>query len=115
MTRPPGRYWLSPNKLRLVDSILIAVSIALCMAAENERQAEDLVKPHLEMTPRLIVGMLLATMGLFIAASSGIGGGGMLVPIYILVSQPHPPKHTLVCCRRSLSVSGGDQGAPGGN
>lgn len=35
-------------------------------------------------------GTILVTLGLMIAASGGIGGGGMLVPLYILVMGFHP-------------------------
>ncbi|CAN0243636.1 unnamed protein product, partial [Discosporangium mesarthrocarpum] len=39
-------------------------------------------------------GVGLATVGLMIAAAGGIGGGGILVPLYILVLQFHP-KHAI--------------------
>lgn len=34
-----------------------------------------------------IVTVLLATLGLMIAAAGGIGGGGMLVPLFVLCSK----------------------------
>lgn len=41
-----------------------------------------------------IAGVSLACVGLMIAAAGGIGGGGILVPLYILVLQFHP-KHAI--------------------
>jgi len=40
------------------------------------------------------VGFLCATIGLMVAAGGGIGGGGILVPIYILVMK-FSPKHAI--------------------
>ncbi len=47
---------------------------------------------HKELFPLDIsdkLGLLLASLGLMIAAGGGIGGGGMLVPIYALVMKFH--------------------------
>ena len=41
-----------------------------------------------------VIGFSLAIVGLVIAAGGGIGGGGILVPIYILVLQ-FSPKHAI--------------------
>ena len=41
-----------------------------------------------------ISGFFLATLGLMIAAGGGIGGGGVLVPIYILIMK-FSPKHAI--------------------
>ena len=41
-----------------------------------------------------IVGFFCAAMGLFIAAGGGIGGGGILVPVYILI-MGFLPKHAI--------------------
>lgn len=56
------------------------------------------------------LGFFLAIIGLMIAAGGGIGGGGILVPIYILI-MGFSPKHgeTVVpfifdLCRRMLSL-----------
>ena len=78
---------LSAKWIRWIDVVLIFVSVALVMATDMKKE-EDIVKPQLEATARMFVGIFLAIIGLFIAASSGIGGGGILVPIYILVSPP---------------------------
>jgi hypothetical protein len=50
----------------------------------------------LSMADRL--GFTLAIIGLMIAAGGGIGGGGILVPIYILVMGFSPKHGTLVGC-----------------
>jgi uncharacterized membrane protein YfcA len=44
----------------------------------------------LPMEPRDIFGFLLASMGVTLAAGGGIGGGGLVVPIYILVMGLSP-------------------------
>jgi len=49
-------------------------------------------------------GFILATMGLMIAAGGGIGGGGILVPIYILV-MGFSPKHAIPLS--NITVFGG--------
>lgn len=40
------------------------------------------------------IGFFLATLGLMVAAGGGIGGGGILVPVYILV-MGFTPKHAI--------------------
>ena len=37
------------------------------------------------------MGYGFAAISLFIAAGGGIGGGGILVPLYILLLGAHPP------------------------
>lgn len=44
----------------------------------------------LPLEPRDIFGFLLASMGITLAAGGGIGGGGIVVPIYILVTGLSP-------------------------
>jgi len=51
-----------------------------------------------------IVGFLFASFGLVIAAGGGIGGGGILVPIYILIFG-FKPKHAIPLS--NVSVLGG--------
>jgi hypothetical protein len=36
------------------------------------------------------IGFILAILGLMVAAGGGVGGGGIIVPIYVLVSPIHP-------------------------
>jgi uncharacterized membrane protein YfcA len=51
-----------------------------------------------------IAGFILASMGLIVAAGGGIGGGGMLVPIYIMVMK-FSPKHAVALS--NVTVFGG--------
>jgi hypothetical protein len=46
------------------------------------------------LTSRDYIGFFLAILGLMVAAGGGIGGGGILVPIYILVLG-FSPKHAI--------------------
>lgn len=48
------------------------------------------------LSPTDRIGFSLAIVGLMIAAGGGIGGGGILVPIYILV-MGFSPKHGEYC------------------
>jgi hypothetical protein len=41
--------------------------------------------PHLVMDTRTVIAFLTASLALTLGASSGTGGGGMIVPIYILI------------------------------
>jgi len=56
----------------------------------------------LDNTDRL--GFFFATLGLMIAAGGGIGGGGVLVPIYILIME-FSPKHAIPLS--NITVFGG--------
>ncbi|KAL3803860.1 hypothetical protein HJC23_004022 [Cyclotella cryptica] len=61
-------------------------------------------KPLLPLSPNDHLGFLLATLGLMIAAGGGIGGGGVLVPIYILI-MGFTPKHAIPLS--NITVFGG--------
>jgi hypothetical protein len=50
--------------------------------------------PLLPLEPTDVLGFTLAAFGLILASGGGIGGGGMLVPIYILV-MGFLPKHAI--------------------
>ena len=64
---------------------------ALTNAAQN---ANGTHKPLWPLETRDYLGFLCAIFGLIIAAGGGIGGGGVLVPIYIIVFHFHP-KHAI--------------------
>lgn len=42
-------------------------------------------KPLFPLSTRDIVGLILAALGLALSASGGLGGGGILVPLYLIV------------------------------
>jgi uncharacterized membrane protein YfcA len=55
---------------------------------------EEEHEPLFPLTHTDYVGLTCATVGLMIAAGGGVGGGGILVPIYILV-MGFSPKHAI--------------------
>ena len=61
-------------------------------------------KPLLPLDNTDKLGFFFATLGLMIAAGGGIGGGGVLVPIYILVMK-FSPKHAIPLS--NITVFGG--------
>ena len=61
-------------------------------------------KPLLPLDNTDKVGFFFATIGLMIAAGGGIGGGGVLVPIYILIMR-FSPKHAIPLS--NITVFGG--------
>jgi uncharacterized membrane protein YfcA len=61
-------------------------------------------KPLWPLSSRDVAGFVLAMLGLLIAAGGGIGGGGILVPIYILVWN-FTPKHAIPLS--NITVFGG--------
>jgi hypothetical protein len=60
--------------------------------------------PLFPLTNRDYIGFFLAILGLMVAAGGGIGGGGILVPIYILV-MGFSPKHAIPLS--NITVFGG--------
>jgi len=61
-------------------------------------------KPLYPLSTRDYIGFFCATLGLIIAGGGGIGGGGILVPIYILVLG-FTPKHAIPLA--NVTVFGG--------
>mmetsp|Transcript_16709 Transcript_16709/g.25240 ORF Transcript_16709/g.25240 Transcript_16709/m.25240 type:complete len:562 (-) Transcript_16709:41-1726(-) len=70
---------------------------------QNDPYEEDF-KPLFPLTTSDWLGFTCATVGLMIAAGGGIGGGGILVPIYILV-MGFSPKHAIPLS--NITVFGG--------
>ena len=65
---------------------------------------EELVPELLPLETRDIIAFTLATVGLMVSAFGGVGGGGILVPIYILVLS-FTPKHAIPLS--NITVFGG--------
>eukprot|EP00658_Telonema_sp_P-2_P055689 TRINITY_DN44256_c0_g2_i2.p1 TRINITY_DN44256_c0_g2~~TRINITY_DN44256_c0_g2_i2.p1 ORF type:complete len:555 (+),score=127.73 TRINITY_DN44256_c0_g2_i2:96-1667(+) len=63
----------------------IGILIALLAAQIMAESDDDEERPHLDSRYQDILGFLLITIGLFVAAGGGVGGGGFVVPIIILV------------------------------
>lgn len=61
---------------------------------EHELVYEEIHDPLFPLTTADTIGFACAIAGLMIAAGGGIGGGGILVPIYILVMN-FTPKHAI--------------------
>lgn len=73
-----------------MESVLGRVVMVAVIVAAMEME-------HKALTPLVIedwIGLALAILGLMIAAGGGIGGGGILVPLYILV-MGFSPKHAI--------------------
>ena len=70
--------------------------------------APDPHKPLLPLAWQDWVGYGFAAISLFIAAGGGIGGGGILVPLYILLLGAQPltlmPSVSIVPQRRSTAL-----------
>ena len=67
-------------------------------------ESSFLFRPVFPMRPVDYVGFLATILGLIMAAGGGIGGGGFLVPIYILI-MGFPVKHAV--CLSNVTVLGG--------
>lgn len=65
---------------------------------------EEQHKPLLPLDTSDQIGFVFAVMGLMVAAGGGIGGGGILVPIYILI-MGFTPKHAIPLS--NITVLGG--------
>jgi len=110
-----GRSWLS------IAISLIALSIIILLSDDGYYEDEDgmilqnrvLIDESVDGSDGITllplkgsdyVGFFCATIGLIIAAGGGIGGGGILVPIYILV-MGFSPKHAIPLS--NITVFGG--------
>ena len=76
----------SPNMRNLLGNDDDGELLAIAKAELEAQRHKDL----LPMDNNDIIGTSLVSLGLMIAASGGIGGGGILVPLLILVFNFHP-------------------------
>ena len=107
--------------IKTLASSYIALSILACVAAiagvtsggsssENLRLLDEQAvayeghEPLFPLQSSDFTGFACATLGLIVAAGGGIGGGGILVPIYILV-MGFSPKHAIPLS--NITVFGG--------
>jgi len=95
--------------------LLILLVVTLCYAEAPESVESELVdihhqkqhQKHKDLFPlsnRDIIGLALSSIGLMIAAGGGIGGGGILVPLFILILG-FSPKHAIPLS--NLTILGG--------
>lgn len=92
------------KRSKIADWALLLFNVVLVVAIDKF-QKQDVEKPTLlPIQPRMMWGIVLAGMGLFLSASSGIGGGGILVPIYILV-MGIPPSYAIALS--NVTILGG--------
>ena len=66
-------------------SSMSAQAIDFARRLLDMKEHEELHRPLHPIETRDIYGFACASLGLMVAAGGGIGGGGMLVPIYILI------------------------------
>lgn len=83
--------WLSTEEDDGVSTILHSQSHRQLGSSSSKKKHHKHLLP-LDNTDKL--GFFFATLGLMIAAGGGIGGGGVLVPIYILIMK-FSPKHAV--------------------
>lgn len=86
---------------RILDSLTSIVSSTPPLLLEQQSNSTDFMENHPSDHAPLFpfkaedfIGFLFATLGLILAAGGGIGGGGILVPIYILILG-FLPKHAI--------------------
>ena len=81
----------------LTTCLLVHRSISIVEENRLLQEETDLQEQHKNLFPfstRDALGFVLASLGLMLAAGGGIGGGGILVPIYILILN-FPAKHAI--------------------
>lgn len=85
------------NQAANVQTFLSFDASIMISASQNTTTQFSTPSDHTPLLPLQatdLLGFLLASLGLILASGGGIGGGGMLVPIYILV-MGFLPKHAI--------------------
>ena len=94
----------SPSALNHDDETSHTYAANTIQAVHRYLKTSHHHKPLLPLDNTDKLGFFFATLGLMIAAGGGIGGGGVLVPIYILVMK-FSPKHAIPLS--NITVFGG--------
>lgn len=89
---PPGHPYFTDDEQE--DVILDAAAAGSAAAGSEHHHGHYWHKPLHPINGWDVTGVGLACIGLMIAAAGGIGGGGILVPLYILVLG-FDPKHAI--------------------
>lgn len=84
----------SPRRPYFTDDEVSEFDTLVVQESGGEHHGHTWHKPLHPINGWDLAGVGLACVGLMIAAAGGIGGGGILVPLYILVLQFHP-KHAI--------------------
>ena len=107
------------RRIAAITSCSLVAALSILILAQTTRPRKDLqVHRHLGIVdkgqglpslfpfswPRDYLGFGFAILGLLLAAGGGIGGGGILVPIYILILD-FPVKNAIPLA--SITVLGG--------
>lgn len=98
-------------QLLLLMLLLVSVFMTIAAAAGAEADAEEAAapKPFWPPKPREWAGIVLTALGLLIAGGSGIGAGGLVLPLFIILFEmPAKRASALTSCTVMVrAVSGG--------
>lgn len=83
--------WLNTEEDETTSTSILQSQSHRQLGSSSKKKHHKHLLP-LDQTDKL--GFFFATLGLMIAAGGGIGGGGVLVPIYILIMK-FSPKHAV--------------------
>jgi len=86
------------------SNIYSSTSSSETTSSSNSQENESFHKDLFPLDSTDYIGFICATLGLILASGGGIGGGGMLVPIYVLV-MGFTPKHAIPLS--NITVFGG--------
>lgn len=95
----------------MLPVLLLLVLLAGTVAAAAEEEGEGpKPKPFWPLTPREWAGIVLSALGLVVAGGSGIGAGGMILPMFILLfDMSNTRAAALTSCTVMVSRQAGRQ------